>query len=119
MNANVCKFFGSVPENQKLRVRGEDLLRDPDTCLRQIVDWLGLRNDAEAMEMMKHPEQSPYACFGPPGARFGNDPFFLKEPALRVVRLEQQSLDRPLSWREDGKGFLPKVRRLAEEFGYE
>jgi hypothetical protein len=119
MHANVCKFLESVPENQKLRVRGEDVLRDPDAGLRQVVEWLGLRTDAEAMEMMKHPERSPYACFGPPGARFGNDPFFLKSPALRPWRAGPQSLDGPLTWRDDGQGFLPKVRRLAQQFGYE
>src|SRR5260221_8965762 len=86
LNANVCEFLESVPKNQKLRVRGEDLLDDPDAGLRRIVGWLGLREDAEAIEMMKHPEQSPFACFGPPGARYGNDPFFLKDPALRPAQ---------------------------------
>jgi hypothetical protein len=119
LNVNICQFLDSIPDEQKLRVRGEDLLRDPDAGLRRIVDWLGLRTDGEAIEMMKHPEQSLFACFGPPGARFGNDPFFLKNPALRPWRGEPQSLDGPLTWRDDGQGFLAKVRRLAQQFGYE
>ena len=51
-----------------MRVRGEDLLGEPDTYLRKIAEWLGLRTDEEAIEAMKHPEQSPYACIGPENA---------------------------------------------------
>jgi sulfotransferase family protein len=119
LNARICDFLAAVPQEQQLRVRGEDLLGDPDAGLLRIAEWLGLRNDAEAIERMKHPEQSPYASFGPPGARYGNDPFFLKDPALRPAQSKPQTLEGPLSWTDDGRGFLPKVRRLAEEFGYE
>ena len=113
------KFLESVPPEQHTRIRGEDILTDPDRHLRQIAEWLGLRTDAEAIEEMKHPERSPYACFGPPGARFGKDRFFLENPVLRASRAEPQSLEGPLSWRTDGEGFSPKVKRRAREFGYE
>ena len=103
LNTKVCEFLDSVPENQKLRIRGEDLLADPDTALPRIVEWLGLRSDPKAVEMMKHPEQSPFACLGPPGAEYGNDPSFLREPALGPMRLEPQRLDGPLSWQDDGR----------------
>jgi hypothetical protein len=119
LHTNICKFLESVPPGQQMRVRGEDILTEPDAHLRKIAEWLGLRTDDVAIEEMKHPERSPYACFGPTGARFGNDPSFLREPALRPMRLEPQRLDGPLSWLDDRRGFLPKVRRLAEEFGYE
>jgi hypothetical protein len=115
---NICKFLESVPVEQKLRVRGEDILKDPDNELREIAAWLGLRTDPVAIEEMKHPERSPYACFGPPGARYGNDRFFLENPILRPARVEPLSLDGPLSWRADRQGFAPEVKRLAEEFGY-
>jgi hypothetical protein len=118
-NVNICDFLESVPESQKLRMRGEELLDDPETHLRLIADWLRLRTDAEAIEMMMHPEQSPFACLGPLGARFGNDPLFLKHPALRPTRAAAQTLDGALSWRNAKQGFLPKVRQLAEQFGYE
>lgn len=116
---NICKFLESVPDGQKILARGEDLLADPDRALREVAAWMGLRTDDEAIESMKHPERSPYACFGPPGARGGNDPFFLQNPALRPDRARPQSLEGPLSWRADGRGFLPKVKQLAREFGYE
>ena len=119
-NMNICNFLESVPEDKKLRVRGEDLLGDPEGELRKIISWLGLTDDADTIEKMKHPEQSPFARFGPRGARFGNDPIFLKDPKLcTTTRPESQTLDGPLEWRTDGRGFLPKVRKLAEIFGYE
>jgi len=80
---------------------------------------MGLSSDAEAIEQMKHPERSPYAQLGPPGARFGNDRFFLENPVLHPERAEPQSLDGPLPWREDGREFLPEVKALAREFRYE
>src|SRR5262249_52884516 len=76
LNHNISEFFESLPNDQKLSVRGEELLQSPDGPLRQIAAWLGVRIDDEAIDEMKHPERSPYACFGPPGARYGNDAFF-------------------------------------------
>jgi sulfotransferase family protein len=119
LNHNIDEFFKSLPDGQKLRVRGEDLLQSPDEPLHRIAEWMGVRADAEAIDEMKHPERSPYACFGPPGARYGNDTFFLESPALRPARAKPQSLDGPLSWREDGSDFLPEVKQLARELGYE
>jgi surfactin synthase thioesterase subunit len=119
LNERICEFLRSVPETQQLRIRGEDLLSHPDESLRQIASWLGLRTDAAAIEAMKHPERSSFARLGPPGARFGNDPLFLKQPILRPARATPQTLDGALSWRSDGSGFLPRVRELAEQFGYE
>jgi hypothetical protein len=119
LNARICEFLSSVPREQQLRIRAEDLLTDPDQHFRQIAGWLGLRTDAEAIEAMKHPENSPYAGFGPRGARYGNDPFFLNEPALRPARVEPQSLVGRAGWNPDGRGFFPKVRELAEQFGYQ
>jgi hypothetical protein len=100
-------------------MRGEDLLIDRDQGLKQIAEWLGLRTDAKAIDEMMHPERSPFACYGPPGANFGNDRSFLKEPALRPERAERHTLEGPLSWRKDGQGFLPDVKELAVQFGYQ
>jgi hypothetical protein len=95
------------------------LLADPDRHLRHIASWLGLRKDAGAIDEMKHPENSPFARFGPRNALLGNDPHLLRRPTLRSNHVEPQSLDEPLDWRKDGAGFLPKVKQLAREFGYE
>jgi hypothetical protein len=118
LNRNIVKFLAEVPPAQVYRVRGEDLLTDPDAELPRLARWLGLRDDAAAVEEMKHPERSPYARFGPPGARYGNDMFFLKDPVLRPQRARPTSLEGPLPWRRDGGGLAPEVCRLARELGY-
>src|SRR5207247_10379188 len=33
LNKNICEFLETVPETQKLRVRAEDVLRNPDAAL--------------------------------------------------------------------------------------
>ena len=119
LHMNICKFLEAVPPRQQLCIRGEDILTESEWHLRKIAGWLGLRTDDAAIEEMKHPEHSPYARFGPTGARFGNDRFFLENPALRPACAERQSIEGPLSWRADGAGFSPQVKRLAREFGYE
>lgn len=118
LNKNVCEFLDTVPSDRKMEVRAEDVLTKPDEGLRQIAAWMELRTDAKAIEEMKHPERSPYAFLGPPGGRYGNDAFFLAHPALRPSRAAPQSLDGALSWRTDGQGFLPEVKRLAQQFRY-
>jgi len=119
LNMNICEFLKAVPENQKLMVRGEDLLSNPDKGLDAVAQWIGLRADMEAIEQMKHPERSPYASFGPTGARFGNDRFFLESPTLRPDRAEPQSLEGPLPWSSDGHELFPHVKQLAIQFGYQ
>ena len=78
-----------MPASQTLRVRGEDLVGSPERGLREVLAWLGLRTDDEAIEEMKHPERSPYACYGPPSAHFGNERAFLQDPVLRPARAEK------------------------------
>jgi hypothetical protein len=118
LNFNVCEFLKTVPERQQMRVRGEDLLGDPDRVLPKILEWLGLRADPEAIDGMKHPERSPYARFGPRNAPMGNDGAFMSNPQLRPERAAEISLDTPLSWLPEGGRLQPQVRELAQQFGY-
>jgi len=118
LNNNINEFLKAVPEEHKLLVRGEDVLANPNRGLAEIANWMGLRTDSEAIDAMKHPERSPYACFGPPGARFGNDRLFLESPTLRSERAQSHSLEGPLDWRSDKMGFRPETKELAKEFGY-
>ena len=115
---NVCTFLQNVPEDRELQIRGEELLTEPEKGLVRVANWLGLSTDPDAFEKMKHPEDSPYAQFGPAGAMFGNDPNFLEHPKLRPERGSQQTLEGPLPWRKDRQGFLPEVKQLATRFGY-
>ena len=117
--SDVLGFTSALPACQHMLVRGEELLSSPMASLRKIVEWMGLRSDPEAIQLMTHPEASPYACVGPWNARFGGDPAFLQDPRLRPLRPEDQSLEHPVPWREDGSGFRVEVKRLARELGYE
>jgi hypothetical protein len=119
LHRNICEFLDSMPQAEHLRVRGEDLLSDPDTHMKRIAGWLGLRTDPEAIEAMKHREKSVFACRGPRGAVYGNDRFFIESPILRPVRMDGLTLDGPLRWRDDDIRFSKPVRQLARRFGYQ
>jgi hypothetical protein len=119
LNSNICEFLKSVPQGQQMRVKGEDLLSEPDLVLGQIAKWLGVRRDARAIRAMMHPERSPYAMFGPPNAYMGNDGAFLAQPHLRPKRAVEPSLDGPLEWSSEGHALMPEARALAEHFGYQ
>jgi sulfotransferase family protein len=119
LNQNICDFLDAVPESQRLAVRGEDLVANTDATLRAIAEWLGVQTDDEAIEAMKHPERSPYACFGPSGARYGDNALFLRSPVLPSPPVEPDDLDAPLPWREDGEGLSPEVKAFARRLGYE
>jgi hypothetical protein len=118
LNANVVAFLESLPHRQWTTVRGEDLLARPRAELRKLMVWLGMRADRDAIERMLHPERSPYAHFGPRGARLGNDMLFLERPGLHPVSRRGESLDGPVGWRQDGGGFRPAVAELAGRLGY-
>jgi hypothetical protein len=110
-----------LPAGQCMRLKGEALLRNLALYLPQICEWLDLRSDAEAIESMMHPENSPYAKPGPRAAPFGNDPSFLENPVLdheRLAKLTEPRLDGELSWRP-GETFAPATRQLAKQFGYQ
>jgi hypothetical protein len=118
LNINILNFLDTVPPQQQLRVRGEDVMSDPKTELARICRWLGIRDDAEAVDEMMHPERSPFACFGPLPAMFGNDPNFLRGPTFRPHVPRVPPLHNPVPWRDDGLGLHPRVVALAQEFGY-
>lgn len=119
MNFNACAFMDRLEIGQGMRIRGEDLLSDPDHYLRQICTWLGIRDDEDALAAMKHPERSVFARFGPDSARFGNDPNYLSHPEFTQRPIPPAHMDGPLDWRQDGAGgFLPETRQLALRLGY-
>jgi len=117
-NVMIRDFIASLPADQRLVLRAEDMLLEPDTTLRTVAQWLGVRSDERAIDDMKHPERSPFAFLGPPRARYGNDGIFLEHPTLRPSRGQAGGLAGSVSWRPKGQGFLPHVKSLAREFGY-
>jgi len=118
INMNILDFLDEVPAAQQMRMRGEDIMADPQRHLADIARWVGLRDDPEAIDQMMHPERSPFACFGPINALFGNDPNFLAGPTFRPHKPKIPPLSKPVPWRNDGKGLYPEVIALANEFGY-
>jgi hypothetical protein len=113
----ILDFLDRVPAGQWHRVRGEAFMEQPDEHLATIAEWLGIDAGPEALEAMKHPEHSPFAAYGPPNARFGNDPSFLESPALRPYKAKDVSLDDAVD--EAGEARLSdSVKELAREFGY-
>jgi len=109
-----------LPVGQCMRLKGEEFLGNLEVFLPQICEWLNIRQDAEAIEAMLHPENSPYACEGPRGARRGNDPNFLENPKIdraRLARMPEPSLSGELSWRR-GEMFQQDTGKLARQLGY-
>lgn len=119
INVNILDFLREVPPERQLRMRGEDIMAAPQAKLAEIARWAGLRDDPQAIDEMMHPERSPYACFGPVNALFGNDPNFLAGPTFRPHTPKVPPLAQPVPWRTDGRGLYPEVIALAQEFGYD
>lgn len=119
IHANILAFTDSLPPGQAMRLLGEDFLAEPALYLRQIAEWLNIRTDAAAIEAMQHPEDSPYACIGPKGARYGNNLGFLEDPSLKVGRPALASLIGPLEWLARPRDFGPSMLRLARRLGYQ
>ncbi|MBD1833396.1 sulfotransferase [Cyanobacteria bacterium FACHB-472] len=119
MQSTILDFLSNIPKQQKMHVLGETLLNEPQLYLEKICTWLNFSWNETILEGMLHPEDSPYAKLGPYGAHLGNDPNFLKSPAFRYQPVTPSKLEGSLPWREDGKGFIPEVVKLAQELGYE
>ena len=117
-NLRILEFEKRVRPSRWLRVVGEEFLADLDASLGRVCRWLGVSDSHEALAAMRRPEDSPFACFGPLNAMFGNDPKFLQDPYLRPYKSKPLGLDGPLPWRTDGGGFHPRVVAMAQSFGY-
>ncbi len=115
----IVAFLNTVPAHQQLRLRGEDVLNEPQIYLRQICEWTGLTWTETALAAMLRPQDSPFACFGPYGAHLGNDINFLKSPNYRYRRIPPSHLEGPLDWRPDQQGFRSEVIEYSKTLGYE
>ncbi|WP_457573337.1 sulfotransferase family protein [Desulfolithobacter sp.] len=118
INITIMNFLDMVPEKNKMRLQGEKLMEQPVRYLRRICQWLEIRDDDKAIDEMMHPERSPFACFGPINALYGNDPNFLRGPSFRQHKPKPPPLEGPLPWRDDGGQLYKEVAELARSFGY-
>jgi Sulfotransferase family len=112
----IIAFLNGMPTERWRPVRGEDVVDDPAGALEPVLAWLGLRTDAEALDALRHPERSPYACVGPVGAGGGNDPTFQASPTLRPAR-RSPSLALPSEWRVS-RPWREELESLGRELGY-
>ena len=119
LHSNICAFLESVPDDQKRRIKGEDVLRGEEECLASFAAWLGLRTDPPAIDQMRHPQWSPYAPQGPASARLGSDAFVFGGCRCPAEWRRPQQLDGPVGWRADGADLAPAVKQLAQEFDYQ
>ncbi len=113
----ILEALDGVAEDRQYRVRGEDLLGAPQSVLPSLCAWLGISQAPEDIEAMCHPEDSPFAHFGPANAPLGNDRHFMESPQLRPPAPVSADLTAPLSW-DAGLRFGDEVRELAHRFGY-
>lgn len=118
-HARILGFLEKLPPWQWVHIRGEDATARFEETMTRLCRWLGISADAAALEAMRHPERSPFACIGPANARLGNDINFLMSPRLKPQRQKALQLEPPLEWRPDGAGFHPWVASLARELGYQ
>ncbi len=106
---NIMDFTQTLPPGQTMRIKGEDVLSEPDLYLPQLAAWIGIRTDAAAIDAMKHPELSPYAYRGPAPAHGGNDGNFMRNPALRPGRIKEPNLQ--AFWAEERVPWVAEADR--------
>jgi hypothetical protein len=116
LNKKTREFLDLVPADQRLVLRGEDLVEESDESLRRVAVWAGVGATAEAIAEMKHPARSPFACRGPAGAEYGIDLFLSGSPFALAERPVSHGLDGPVPW--GGHLLSPEVRQLARDLGY-
>lgn len=112
----IQRFLEVVDRDHALRVRAEDLLNQPTPTLVEIAHWLGVDSGAVGIRAMQHPEDWPYAAFGPPAAPGGGDHLFFSSPVLRPIDVPA-GLTLPERWQLDPK-HRGAITELAASFGY-
>lgn len=115
---DILNFLHGVPADLHVRLRVEDLLSEPDLYLRQIAEWAGVSSTPKAVAEMKHPEQSPFACYGPVNALYGNDTEFLDDPMLQSAPVELPRLQDSLQETSEPAN-VDELTHYAMLFGYQ
>jgi Sulfotransferase family len=82
----IARALSELPEDRWIRLRGEDLLREPEVWLPVILDWLGLPRDRETIARMLRTQDWRFAGTGVSGRLFGGDHKFMQDPAMRPIK---------------------------------
>lgn len=119
-NLNIAAMRSDGAAVPGCRLRIEDVQADPVAALQPVMDTLGLRSDAETMDLMAQPRRwtfAPLAC--------SVAPIDLDGDAAEIPdnRVKQESagnlLDQPVPWLAGNGRFDAQVKCLAREFGYQ
>ncbi len=81
---SILRFTSALPSHQSLRVKAEEIVRDPDEHLSRLMSWLDLPCEPSDLGRMKHPETWPFACHAR-GLPYDCDSSFLADPHLREI----------------------------------
>lgn len=85
---NILTAHPIVKQGNYLRVKGEDILKNPLKMLRQLCQWMEIDSSPSCVQAMMRPHESPYACIGPRIAYGGNDGKFMRQPVLKLKATE-------------------------------
>jgi hypothetical protein len=85
VHARIVRRLARLPGDQWMRVRAEDLLREPAIWLPRVLEWLGLPSCGQTVAQMLRTEEWRFAGRGESGNLFGGDPSFFYSSSLRAV----------------------------------
>lgn len=111
----IVKALLGLPSDQWMRIRAEDLLREPRIWLPRVLDRLSLSHDNITIEQMMQTDKWQFAKYNL-GVEGGGDYSFMRNPALRPVPAPAAELD-SLSW-EISDEVRRRITVLARYLGY-
>jgi hypothetical protein len=115
-HSRIVSALAELPAEQHIRLRAEDILREPRAQIPRILEWLGLATSDHIVDRMCRTEQWKFAGTGPSGTLCGGDPKFLAAPALRPIPSPGPvSFDR--SWGLSDE-MCRRMKLLAADLGY-
>ena len=80
------RALAQLPQSRWVRLRAEDILREPRVWLPRVLSWLGLACDDGILSRMLRTEDWRFSHTEDSRRLFGGDPGFFAAPALRPVR---------------------------------
>jgi hypothetical protein len=116
-HSRIVTMLAELPDDRWLRVRAEDVLRQPRTWLPHILHWLGLPATDEVLAGMLHTERWRFAATPASARRFGRatDSFY-HSPALRHIP-DPGPVAFDQAWGMDEE-MLMRMEMLAGYLGY-
>jgi len=112
----VVRAFTQLPDRQWMRLRAEDLLREPQAQLQRLLAWLDLPFDDQVIARMLRTQDWQFAGNGPDGNLYGGDAKFMNSPVL-VPPPEPGPVTFDQSWDLPGE-MCSGIEALAGYLGY-